>query len=436
VPSDDLEWRAQLRARLLRMSSSQPQTATRYEPPSRSANPPLESLVQGEWVTTAEGRYFLSEQVYPLDHRHGELCLGAWNQLSGEQWSPFVLDPEGQGFEPRNALFFDLETTGLGRGTGTYAFLVGVGFFVDNGFVARQYFMPSYADEKALLQALARDLAEHPALVSFNGRTFDWPILQTRYIVSRCPLPQQGDLHLDLLPLARRLWRRTLDSCALSSLETSVLGVRRNGSDVPGFLIPTLYQEYIREGRTRPIARIFYHNVIDLLSMVTLAAKAGQVLQTTLDPQESLPCDYLSLAILYEHMDRVEDALRAYQLANERPTSPEEAETAYKRQTLLLKRLGRYDEAAEIWRKQMNRRDIFPYVELAKYLEHRLRDYAAAEQVVQEAVCWLQQPNRSLREAERRHLLAELQHRLSRVQRRLQNAPECIGQEDANTASP
>jgi len=424
VPSDDLEWRAQLRARLLRIGSSQPQSTAHYEPPTRPANPPLESLVQGEWITTAEGRYFLSEQVYPLDHRHGELCLGDWHQLPGEQWSPFVLDLGGRGFDPHRALFFDLETTGLARGTGTYAFLIGVGFFADDNLITRQYFMPSYADEKALLQAVARDLSDHPGLVSFNGRSFDWPILQTRYIVSRCPLPQQGDLHLDLLPLARRLWRRTLDSCALSSLETSVLGVRRDGEDVPGYLIPMLYQEYVREGRTRPIARIFYHNVIDLLSMVTLAAKAGQVLQTNLDLQESLPCDYLSLGILYERIDRIEDALRAYQLAEEQPTSPGEAETAYKRHTLLLKRLGRYDEAAEIWRKQMNGQDIFPYVELAKYLEHRLRDYATAERVVQEAVCWLQQPNRALREAERRHLLAELQHRLSRVQRRLHNAPE------------
>jgi len=252
--------------------------------------------------------------------------------------------------------------------------------------------------------------------VSFNGRCFDWPIIETRYVLARRAVPFDGAPHLDLLSLARRLWQRTLPSCALSALEASILGIRRSEDDVPGYLIPQLYQDYVRWGRTRPMVRVFYHNLMDILAMVALAARMGQILHAPLSPEAGRCCDYLSMGALLEHTDRLPEAIEVYQMAA-RLDQPIAAE-ASKRLSFLLKRLGRYEEAMALWAQQLGGPEIYPYVELAKQFEHRLRDYASARRVVQQALA-SSGDQTPLNPQERRCLVAELEHRLARLERRL-----------------
>ncbi len=408
-----------LKARLWRLSELQKRTDCSPSPRPGSVEPPLESLVAGEWVSSSGVRCFVSEHLYPLSYDHGGLHLADFCAVPLEEWIPFVGSKEGQVLDPRQGIFIDIETTGLARGAGTCAFLVGLGFFEGEHFCARQYFMPDYADESALLDLVAVDLASHRGLISFNGRAFDWPIIENRYVLARRELPCESKPHLDLLSLSRRLWRRTLSSCALASLEATVLDVRRGHDDVPGYLIPQLYQDYVRWGYTRPIARIFYHNLMDILSMVALGARAGKIICPSLRQEGDPLYDPISLGAFYESIGRHEEASHFYRLVLDHGHSKEDCVIAAKRLAALFKRLGRHDEAMEIWRDQTSGNEIYPYLELAKQLEHRLRDYTAARDIIQEAMAWVQTRTNALGRREHQRLMVDLKHRLARVERRL-----------------
>ena len=401
-----------LNARSRRVSASDSRGGRRH-----GVEPPLESLIDGEWVTSSGCRCFVTERLYALDHEHGRQRLSEALTLPVEEWQPFAGRGNGRPFDLRQAAFIDTETTGLARGAGTYLFLVGVGVFKEQGFRIRQYFMPDYGDEEAMLDLLASDLASCQGLVSFNGRSFDWPIIEARYVLARREPPCEAEPHLDLLPLSRGLWRRVLSSCALSSLESTLLGIERSSTDVPGYLVPQLYRDYVRWGRTRPIVRVLYHNEIDVLSLVALAGRIGRLLGVPADLEDSY-CDYLALGRLCERSGRTERAMRAYRIAGERG-GRWDAAVARKHLSFLFKRLGRHDEAMAIWRGALGGGEIYPYVELAKQLEHRLRNYGEARRVVLQAMALLRGRRAGVARSRSERLMAELEHRLARVERRL-----------------
>jgi len=403
----DLEERL-LKAGLLRENGD-----GRNQQPSREKGPPIASLIDGNWVKTAHGRCFVAERDYALEERHGSQQLSRALGMGDGTWGPFVIGSDDDRFDLERALFIDTETTGLGRGGGTYVFLVGLGFFHKGRFRLRQYFMPDYGEEGALLQLLAGHLSGHHGLVSFNGRSFDWPLIRTRYILSRGKLDFDDTPHLDLLILARRLWRRALPSCALSYLETTVLDVERERIDVPGYEIPQIYSDYIEFGSTRRLANVFYHNRIDVLSMVALAARIGSTLDTPFERDDDPYRDFFALGRAYEAIDKTETAIRAYQRAR-REGERQTRDAACKHLSFLLKRLERYEEASQIWWEQLDGSKVYPYVELAKQLEHRKHDYTEAKRMTLEAIACADPRDEKLLEA--------LKHRLERLQRRLGRA--------------
>ncbi len=207
-----------LRTRLLHLGlRREPDPEEEMRPRRRPV--PLEELVAGEWQTTADGRCFVAEQRFSLAYAHGRYRLSELLSLPHDVWSLALGGAGDDPFDVRRAAFVDTETTGLSRGGGTYAFLIGLGVFEGDEFVLRQFFMPDYGEEPALLELAGQMLGAARGLVSFNGRSFDWPILEARYIMAGRPPPMDPWQHLDLLLLARRLWRRCLASCALSALE-------------------------------------------------------------------------------------------------------------------------------------------------------------------------------------------------------------------------
>ncbi|MEN6480229.1 MAG: ribonuclease H-like domain-containing protein [Anaerolineales bacterium] len=381
------------------------------ERPRRArASTPIDELVGGQWIENEHGRCLLASARFALDHRHGHTAL----RVALDD-GPGLLALAGLDGDLERLLFLDTETTGLGRDAGTVAFLVGVGSYDEGWFTVRQYFMDDVDDELALLGELEGELARRPTLVTFNGTGFDWPLLVNRYLFNGWPPPTLAG-HLDLLRWSRSLWRNVLPSCALSALEGSILGVTRSQEDVPGYLIPQLYYDYLRTGDARPLEGVFYHNLMDVLSMACLLARVARSLAVAQALEPQAPHDPLAVGRLHERLGRNEEALAAYAAAAQ-SAAPTLAAAAWDCHSLLLKRLGRLDEAAAVWRQHLDGPSATPVIELAKYLEHRERDYAAAREIVLRGMAAV--------EAGRictpwpAELLAELAHRLERLERRL-----------------
>lgn len=379
----------------------------------------IEDLVAGKVVETGNGACFAASERYKITYQHGLLPLHSFLEQDPSTLARLGKEPALGDVDLRRVLFIDTETTGLAGGTGTYAFLIGIGYFSDDdSFIVEQFFMRDYGEEPAQLAALSERLQPFTAVASFNGKAFDLPLIQTRLALSRMSFGLADAPHLDLLFPTRRIWQKSLSSCALSSLETEVLGVQRTNEDVPGYLIPSLYFDYVRGGDARPLAGVFYHNVQDILSLVTLATLLCGALD---DPMGSGigPLEMLGVARMYEDAGMPDESVQAYHHALQGALRSEHEVDAMRRLSLLLKRSGRRDEASEIWRLMLDddgNAPLFPYVELAKYYEWHAGNPAEAAQITERA---LRLASRWRWRSDRHRVTEELEHRLNRLQRKL-----------------
>ncbi len=378
---------------------------------------PVEKLLPGgQIVTTEMGGCFVLDHVYPFTHWHGEDRLGDVLEMNAAAAARFANDPRFLTLQAQDFLFLDTETTGL-WGAGTLAFMVGVAFFEDHAFVVRQYFLRDHGDETAMLCLLNELMHNKSALVTFNGRGFDVPLLDNRYLMNRLDTILLEKPHLDLLPVARRLWRQRIGSCALSSVEKSVLGVRRTEEDIPGYLIPSLYLDYLRQGDARELIRVFYHNRIDMLSMVTLLYKGLR--QWSRPQPNDFPQDLLSLGLWQHQLGLSTEAETTLRLAASLDVSLELYHQILHHLAALLKRQERRDEAANIWMQiaATTFEDVTAHIELAKHFEWCEGDLAPALHWTRQAIHLLRtHPAPDVR------ILRELEHRLSRLERKYKPA--------------
>ena len=292
--------------------------------------------------------------------------------------------------------------------------------------MVRQVFMDNPGQERALLHVVGEVLARCTGLVSFNGRSFDAPLLENRYLLNREPSPLRDLAHFDLLPAARQRWRLRLPSRSLGSLERDILGFARTEEDVPGWLIPSIYQQYARGGDAqtpevlRDIAGVFYHNLHDIVNMAPLAAILCEPFQSDALPADRLhPIDVVSLARCFEELNWRERSEKAYRRALELSLPSEIRAEALKRLSWMLKRQERRAEAAALWQDWITSvlgHDVTPYVELAKHHEWHDIDLIAARKWTLWAIHVTGQmplgPDRELAQV-------DLQHRLERLERKL-----------------
>ncbi len=370
---------------------------------------PISLLIpSGVVQSTAEGECFVVDKVYPLSYLYGDDLVGDVLRFELDEAARFTSDGRFQTLSPRDCLFIDTETTGL-AGAGTIAFMVGVAFFEENALVVRQYFLRDHGDEPAMLLLLDELLQQKKAVASFNGRSFDLPLLDRRFLMNRMPNDLLERPHLDLLMPARRLWRSRLGSCALGALEKNLLGVKRTHEDVPGWLIPGLYHDYLRRGDGREMVRVFYHNQLDMVSMVTLMSR---VLRQFSQPDlTDHPLDLLSLGRWSLQLGDVAKAEQQLRIAIKGDLSLEMYHKGLYELAGLLKRNGRRAEAVPLWQQIASTTfdDVDAHIELAKHFEWQEQDIA-------KAILWTEQALNLVG----RHPIqsGELAHRLNRLRRK------------------
>lgn len=395
---------------------------------------PIEAVIPGAVIENEYGRYFSFEGRYPLAAQHGERTLGQLLDLPLDVVAATSGDERWRGLSWRDVLFIDTETTGLDVAAGTVAFLIGVGYVAGDAFVTRQVFMRDFEEELALLADLARLFERFEALVSFNGKSFDLPLLQDRLTIARLQpglLTRSGadvlaSPHFDLLHPARRLWRRRIGACNLAHLETQVLGVRRSQADIPGYWIPTLYRTYLVTGDARPLAGVFYHNEVDVLSMVSLAAEICRHLTWHLGDEagddvlaSANPLDLLSLGIWYDALGHTPAAERALRASLTQEMEAEAFETAVSQLAGLLKRAGRAGEAVPLWEAlAATKRHLSAFEELAKFYEWRAKDLLQAETWTRQALALIEG---WVNNWQKQAALADWEHRLARLERKLES---------------
>ncbi len=392
--------------------------------PSRA----VEEVVGGQLVETEYGPCVVVDQVYRQGYRHGQIEIATALNHSPETIAGIGRDPDLRNLQLDRSAFLDVETTGLAGGVGTYAFLVGIGWFEGRDFHIRQVFMRDYSEERALVAIVEEIVEPLSGIVSFNGKAFDVPVLETRFIMSRRRFPLSGVPHLDLLFTARRLWRLRLESCGLSCLEREILGLERQG-DVPSYLVPQIYFDYLRYGRVGPLREVFYHNAQDVLSLAALTALAGRVFEEPLKNGVEYGEDLYSLGRLYLHLGMSERAEHALRTALDADLSDTLRERTIFHLSFHYKRQARWEHAIDLWHQAIreNQGRLYPFVELAKFYEHRAKDFGRAEDLVVRAIDLVESssPIRPLWWRERR--LAELEDRLRRVQRRKARSVPRVG---------
>ncbi len=405
----------------------------------------LEQALGGEWHRDGSRRCFVVERRVEADALHGDVRIhdcAAELERSMTRASLLMRNLPA----PPPFLFFDLETTGLSGGAGTYAFLVGCGWFAaDGAFMTRQYFLADSGDEKEMLQTVAAEFGRAGVLVSFNGKSFDAPVLETRYLLHRLDWIGGGVPHLDVLHPARRFWGggASLDSgCSLGALERRLVGARREG-DVPGLEIPARYFQFVRSGDARPLSAVLEHNRLDLISLAALTARLLQLVHdgagATGDTQEAL-----ALGHVYGNSGLDSRAREAYRRAVTLSTAPVVDPSARSimsggtaaadrdrfdgvlrmnalRALAISERRARaYDDAARCWQGLLDLPECPPRIAgeaaeaLAIHHEHRRRDLEMARAFAL----------RSLKDQTRPAWNDAVQHRLARLNKKLGSPTE------------
>ena len=389
-------------------------------PVSDPVQTPLHELVPAEEIETEDGQFLRIDWRYPMNHRHGRVPLESIFQIPPDGFG--VMSSDHREIDLRRSIFLDTETTGLAGGSGTCAFLVGVGFVEDEEFVVRQFFMRDYVEERAMLSDLTELLSRFDCLLTYNGKSFDIPLLETRLVMTRQRYSFEDMVHFDLLHPARNLWKRRFDSCRLSELESTLLGLYRE-DDVPGHLIPTLYFNFLRAQHSGPMVSVLSHNRYDILSLAALTARAAEMLNEDYVPDN--PLDDLSLGMLFERAESRERSIHHYRRAIDTGLDGRPRQEAQLRLASLLKKLENWGEAETLW-AELCRQDtelaIPALTELAMLDEHRRKDFERALDYCELALDQLsQQYHWPLRFREK--WTEAFQHRRRRLRRRQKGVP-------------
>jgi uncharacterized protein YprB with RNaseH-like and TPR domain len=332
------------------------------------------------------------ENSYALGASYGQIPISMGLQIPAPIIGFLSRDAAFEGLDFSSALFLDLETTGLAGGTGTVPFLVGLAYYRDERFKVTQFFLNEMAEEDRLVRELdqfVRDMGFR-SLVTYNGKAFDLPLVETRFALHRTPCPLRGLPHLDFLFSARSLWQHKYDSCRLFHLAQQIVQAERS-EDIPGAEVPLRYFQYIRNGDFSLIDPILYHNQEDLLSLLGLVVAGAVLVERNREAAargEGDPMDLYGVARLFERAGdaATSAALLEKALAGGRGLTAEVSMVARKKLSHHFKKNKDWDKALPFWQEMAAGEEVDCFRELAMYFEHTARDLDEAIRIATEGL--------------------------------------------------
>ena len=375
---------------------------------------------------TRESFRFL-ENPHGLSVRYGRIQMGDGLRIPGDILTCMSHDPAFNDLDLSSAVFLDLETTGLSGGSGVIPFLTGLGYYRDDKFWVVQYFLGELGAEEDMLKDMAQffDDMDFKSVVTYNGKAFDLPLLETRFLLNRLPLPLKDLPHLDFLFPARRLWGHKYENCRLSHLALELIGTDR-AEDIPSAEIPWRYFQYIQTGHYDLIEPIIYHNVEDILSLLGVVVLGASVFLQDEDLCDPDGMDLFGAGKIMESFGDMEKSTRFYQKALEHSTSEEVALSVRKRLSRHQKKNDLNEDAVRLWKEMANTERVtldvlYSYRELAMYFEHREKNFEEARRYAEEGLV------ASFHISSRYE--SDFRHRLERLKERLRKEKEQDGKE-------
>jgi len=376
----------------------------------------IDRVIKGEWIESRGEKVFVVKESYPFGSAHGnvvfekDLLFGSIAQFWGiDQLETMNLN---------DFLFLDTETSGLSLGAGTIIFLFGCCFFSENGLEVIQFFLEDPASELTFLANVDESIQSHKCLVSYNGKSFDLPMLRTRMILNRLPYNSLAKPHLDLLHFARSLWKLRLESRKLSDIEKDILAFHRSKDEVPGWLVPQLYQDYLSTGNASPLEGVFYHNRNDVVSLAALFSHITRLVSEKSALESANFLDIISIGSIYQKSGNFSLSEGFYQHGLNR-TDPSNLDNRVLRDfAQLMKRQNKWIEAVELWKVAAKKDDPISCIELAKYFEHREINLFSASNWVETAI------SIATRTDGTEKIMTELNHRKTRLEIKIQSSYE------------
>ena len=337
----------------------------------------LLDTLNGRWEKTTAGDCFVVRKHLPLDLLHGDNDL---SRLPDVEIFESLRSLDGISKVPiEQYLFIDTETTGLSGGAGTYVFLAGAAKYEKDGIHFAQFFLQDPSAESCQLAALEDFCANSKVVVSYNGKSFDLPRIKNRYLFHGWPPPFQDIYHLDLLHIVRRLWKTQLPTCSLGDIEYHLLGIQRDSHDIPGWQVSEKFFEYLQSGDPVPLEGVFYHNEVDVISLISLLVYITKRLSTPLLDSYLDRKDLVPIGRYLSDLNKTDLAIEVLSKALQNKSLPfEENLVGAKSLALIYKRANEYEFAVPLWELSADHNDLQSKIELAMYYEHKLYDYEEA----------------------------------------------------------
>jgi uncharacterized protein YprB with RNaseH-like and TPR domain len=377
-------------------------------------------------VITENNSYIIQkENIYPLAE-NSDIDFLHLNSYTLPKFENILGESESRSFNIRESIFIDLETTGLAGGTGTFAFLIGIGYIEHDHIIVRQYILPDFDHEWLALKLINNFLLPYKNIVSFNGKTYDIPLLKNRFILNKMDTELDNFNHIDILHPARRLWKRRLQQCDLQNLEFEILNQERI-DDIPGALIPQIYFEFIRKRRALLLKDILEHNYFDIVNLILLTIKIGRIVENPLERLDSSE-DLLSLAQYYYKNSLYEEALSIYGILSEIEPMTLIGKEAIWGLAMVHKKRGDYNKTGELMKKLLENQKDHPLaiLELAKYFEHKAKDLSSALAIVEQSLKYFEISCQLERRTTLNNIKTDLKKRQQRLLRKIDKANKII----------